>query len=164
MHDVLSNGVKFRSFIVIDDFNRECLNLTLYTRINSKRVIRELDKLIAWCGIPNRIRTDNGPEYISHAMGAWAEQRGIELKFIQLGSPYQNVYVEHFNKSYREKVLDAFSFTRIKAAHALSQAWAWIYNSERPHKSLRYQPPITFAQQRLRSSAPSSLLPDQQYQ
>ena len=164
MHDVLSNGVKFRSFNVIDDFNRECLNLTLDTSINSKRVIRELDKLIAWRGMPSRIRVDNGPEYISHAMAEWAEERGIVLKFIQPGSPYQNGYVERFNKSYREEVLDAFSFTRIKEANALSQAWAWIYNNERPHKSLGYQPPITFAQQRLRSSAPSSLLPDQQYQ
>ena len=164
MHDVLSNGVKFRSFNVIDDFNRECLNLTLDTSINSKRVIRELDKLIAWRGMPNRIRVDNGPEYISHAMGKWAEVRGIELKFIQPGSPYQNGYVERFNKSYREEVLDAFSFTRIKEANALSQAWAWIYNNERPHKSLGYQPPITFAQQRRRSGAPKSLLPDQQYQ
>jgi putative transposase len=123
-----------------------------------------LDKLIAWRGMPNRIRVDNGPEYISHAMGEWAEERGIELKFIQPGSPYQNGYVERFNKSYREEVLDAFSFTRIKEANALSQAWAWIYNNERPHKSLGYQPPITFAQQRRRSGAPKSLLPDQQYQ
>lgn len=87
MHDVLSNGVKFRSFNVIDDFNRECLNLTLDTSINSKRVIRELDKLIAWRGMPSRIRVDNGPEYISHAMAEWAEERGIVLKFIQPGSP-----------------------------------------------------------------------------
>ena len=57
-----------------------------------------------------------------------------------------------------------FPFTRIKEANALSQAWAWIYKNERPYKSLGYQPPITFAQQRLQSSAPSSLLPDQQYQ
>lgn len=127
-------------------------------------MIRELDKLIAWRGMPSRIRVDNGPEYISHAMAECAEERGIELKFIQPGSPYQNGYVERFNKSYREEVLDAFSFTRIKEANALSQAWAWIYNNERPHKSLGYQPPITFAQQRLRSSAPSSLLPDHQYQ
>ena len=118
MHDVLSNGVKFRSFNVIDDFNRECLNLTLDTSINSKRVIRELDKLIAWRGMPRRIRVDNGPEYISNAMAEWAEQRSIELKFIQPGSPYQNGYVERFNKSYREEVIDAFSFTRIKEANA----------------------------------------------
>ena len=65
---------------------------------------------------------------------------------------------------YRKFILDscdAFSFMRIKGANALSQAWAWIYNNVRPQKSLGYQPPITFTQQRLRSSAPSSLLPDQ---
>lgn len=164
MHDALMNGVKFRSFNVIDDFNRECLNLTLDTSINSKRVIRELDKLIAWRGAPRKIRVDNGPEYISHAMRDWASVRGIELKFVQPGSPYQNGYVERFNKSFREEVLDAFAFKRIKEAEALSQAWIWIYNNERPHKSLNYQPPIIFAQQRLRSSAPTSLLKDEQYQ
>jgi putative transposase len=97
-------------------------------------------------------------------MGECAEERGIELKFIQPGSPYQNGYVERFNKSYREEVLDAFSFTRIKEANALSQAWTWIYDNERPHKSLGYQPLISYVQQRLQSSAPSLLLPDQQYQ
>jgi len=90
--------------------------------------------------MPNIIRVDNGPEYISNTMGEWAERRGIELKFIQSGSPYQNGFVERFNKSYREEVLDAFSFTLIKEANALSQAWAWIYNNERPHKSLGYHP------------------------
>ena len=83
---------------------------------------------------------------------------GYKTKVYPTRKPMQNGYVERFNKSYREEVLDAFSFTRIKEANALSQAWAWIYNNERPHKSLGYQPPITFAQQRLRSSAPSSLL------
>ncbi len=68
-------------------------------------------------------------------MGEWAEERGIELKFIQPGSPHRNGYVERFNKRYQEDVLDAFSFTRVKEANALSQARAWIYNNERSHNS-----------------------------
>jgi len=164
MHDVLSNKIKFRSFNVIDDYNREGLNLTLDTSINSRRVIRELDKIIAWRGSPSRIRVDNGPEYISQAMADWASERGIILQFIEPGSPYQNGYVERFNKSYREEVLDAYSFKTLKQADALSQAWLWMYNNERPHKSLGYIPPVEFAQQRLRSSAPSTLLLDQEYQ
>ena len=103
MCEVLSNGVKFRSFKVIDDFNREYLNLTHDTSINSKRVIRELDKLIAWLGTPNRIPVENGPEYIAHATGEWAEERGIELKFTQLRSSFQNGYVERFNKRSAKK-------------------------------------------------------------
>ena len=76
--------------------------------------MRELEQLIAWRGKPNRIRVDNGPEYISHAMREWAEERGIELKFIQPGSPYQNGYVERFNKSYREGLVIRFTAFRIR--------------------------------------------------
>ncbi len=158
MHDTLANGIKFRSFNVLDDYNREALNITIDTSINSQRVIRELDKLVAWRGKPEKIRVDNGPEFIAHAMKEWSGKLGIELKFIQKGKPYQNGYVERFNKTYREEVLDAFSFGRLKEAEVLSQAWLWIYNNERPHKALGYIPPIPFAQQRLRSYAPSPLL------
>jgi putative transposase len=65
MHDTLSNGITFRSLNIIDDYNREALNITVDTSLASKRVIRELDKLIAWRGQPGRIRVDNGPEFIA---------------------------------------------------------------------------------------------------
>jgi len=97
MHDELGNGVKFRSFNVIDDYNREGLNITLDTSLNAKRVVKELDQLIAWRGTPRRIRVDSGPEYISETMPLWAIERKIELKFVEPGSPYQNGYVERFN-------------------------------------------------------------------
>ena len=87
MHDVLGNGVKFRSFNVIDDYNREGLNITLDTSLNAKRVVKELDQLIAWRGTPRRIRVDNGPEYISETMRLWAIEREIELKFESPGVP-----------------------------------------------------------------------------
>ncbi len=122
MHDVLGSGVKFRSFNVIDDYNHEGLNIALDTTLNAKRVVKELDQLIAWRGTPRRIRVDNGPEYISETMPLWAVEREIELKFVETGSPYQNGYVERFNKSYREEVLDTFKFRKLGEARALTQA------------------------------------------
>lgn len=158
MHDTLSNGVSFRALNVIDDFNREALMITMDTSLTSKRVIRELDQLIAWRGAPQKIRVDNGPEFIAEAMAEWAKERCIELKFIEKGKPYQNGYMERFNRSFREEVLDAYSFTRIREAQAMAHAWMWIYNNQRPHSSLGYQPPTVFLNERLRGYAPATFI------
>ena len=158
VHDGLLNGIKFRSFNIIDDYNREALNITIDTSLTSKRVIRELEHLIAWRGKPERIRVDNGPEFIADAMESWANDREIDLKFIQKGKPYQNGFVERFNRSYREEVLDAFTFRRLNEAQMLSNAWMWMYNNERPHKSLGYKTPVGFMQERLRSYASPTFL------
>jgi len=153
MHDGLINGIKFRSFNIIDDYNREGLNITIDTSLTSARVIRELEKLIAWRGKPERIRVDNGPEFIAAAMAQWANNQGIDIKFIEKGKPHQNGYIERFNRSYREEVLDAFCFTKLTEAQALSNAWLWMYNNERPHKSLGYKTPVAFMQECRRSVA-----------
>ena len=128
MHDRLNNGQKIRSFNAIDDFNREALNITLDTSINSKRVIRELERLVQWRGIPERIRVDNGPEFISQALEDWCsdEQRNIELVFIEKGEPTQNGYVERLNRTYRQEVLDNYCFNSLIQAKALSNAWIWV--------------------------------------
>lgn len=124
MEDTLSNGNRFRVFNVIDDFNREALNITLGTSITSKRVIRELEKLIEWRGIPQRLRVDNGPEFIARALQQWCddEKRKIDLKYIQKGKPSQNGYVERFNRTFREDVLDEYSFEFLADAQAFSSA------------------------------------------
>lgn len=144
MHDGLMAGNKFRSFNVIDDFNREALTMILDTSLTSSRITRELDKLIEWRGQPERIRVDNGPEFIAQAMELWAEKKGIKLQFIQKGKPHQNGFVERFNRSYREEVLDSFAFESLKQAQALTNAWMWVYNNERPHSSLKYHTPVSF--------------------
>lgn len=153
MHDSLANGVTFRSLNVIDDFNREALLITMDTSLTSKGVIRELDKLIAWRGSPQKIRVDNGPEFIAQALAAWANDRNIEIKFIEKGKPYQNGYMERFNRSFREEVLDAYQFTRIREAQMMAHAWMWIYNNQRPHQSLGYKPPVVFLDERLQGYA-----------
>jgi putative transposase len=144
MHDVLNNGIKFRTFNVIDDFNREGLNITLGTSITSQRVIRELERLIDWRGKPADIRVDNGPEFIAQVMENWAKENNIGLKFIPPGKPHKNGYVERFNRSFREEILDSYLFESIKQAQLIANAWLWSYNNERPHSSLKYLTPVSF--------------------
>ena len=144
MQDSLSNGINFRSLNIIDDYNREALCMAIDTSLTSKRVVRELDKVIAWRGLPGKIRVDNGPEFIAEALDKWAKDRNIEIKFIEKGKPHQNGYMERFNRSFREEVLDAYQFTRLKEAQLMATAWMWIYNNQRPHQSLGYQPPTAF--------------------
>lgn len=136
----------FRAFNVIDDFNREALNITIAKSITSKRVILELEQLIQWRGKPKSIRVDNGPEFISQSLRDWCEdpKRQIELTFIQPGKPSQNGYIERFNRTYREDVLDRWLFEKLADAQAESNRWIWIYNNERPHSSLNNIPPREF--------------------
>jgi putative transposase len=136
MADRLLNGTKVRTFNVIDDFGREALNITVDTSIRSQYVIRELDKLIEWRGKPERLRVDNGPEFIAHELELWAEHNGIGLTFIEKGRPMQNGLVERFNRTYREEVLDAYLFEDLEQLRALTAQFIWSYNQERPHDSL----------------------------
>lgn len=145
MSDALADGNSIRSFNVMDDFNREALNITLDRSINAKRVVRELDRLIQWRGKPERLRVANGPEFIANALGTWCKENAMELKFIQRGKPSQNGYVERFNRTYREEVLDRHAFGSLAQARLLTSAWMWMYNNERPHSSLAYNAPVDFA-------------------
>jgi putative transposase len=144
MHDGLIGGKPFRSFNIIDDFNRESLVITLDTSLTSQRIIRELNTLIEWRGKPVKLRVDNGPEFVSAAMELWAEQNKIQLKFIQKGKPHQNGYIERFNRTYREEILDNYAFDTLAQARMMTQAWIWVYNNERPHSSLGYMTPRGF--------------------
>ena len=143
VHDGLLHGKSFRAFNVIDDFNREILNITIDTSLTSKRVVRELNQVVEWRGKPERLRVDNGPEFIAQALQDWCGKE-IELVFIEKGKPQQNGYIERFNRTYREEVLDAFAFDNLNQARLLTQAWMWIYNNERPHSSLGYLTPMQF--------------------
>ena len=144
MHDGLMDGKTFRSFNVIDDFNREALCIALDRSLTSLRVIRELSRLIEWRGKPKRLRVDNGLELIAFILGRWCEEHGIELIYIQKGRPYQNGYAERFNRTYREEVLDNYAFHNLSEARRLTEAWIWVYNNERPHSSLGYMTPRGF--------------------
>lgn len=102
--DALWCGRRFRTFNVLDDFNREALSIEIDLNLPAARVIRVLERIAAWRGYPAKIRMDNGPEFIATSLADWAQQHSVELAFIQPGRPMQNGFIERFNRSYREGV------------------------------------------------------------
>lgn len=144
MSDALWSGRRFRTFNVIDDFNREALRIDIDTSLPAVRVVRTLDALIELHGTPKRLRTDNGPELVSLVLKAWADRHGIELVFIQPGKPTQNAYIERFNRTYRTEVLDRYVFHSLTEVRTMTEDWRRRYNETRPHIALGNVPPARY--------------------
>jgi len=96
MHDALTCVRRFRTFNVVDDFNREALAIENDRNLPAQRVIRVLDRIAVNRGYPLKLRMDNGPEFISLALAEWAETRAVTLEFIKPGKPTQNAFIERF--------------------------------------------------------------------
>jgi putative transposase len=148
MNDSLSNGRAFRTLNVIDDFNREGLWIEVDTSLPAERLVRVLDMLALWRGYPQQIRIDNGPEMISYKLKAWADAHMVVLAFIQPGKPAQNAFIERFNRTYREEVLDAYLFSTIQEVQTITQDWLEEYNTIRPHAALGGLPPYQYLSNR----------------
>ena len=145
MGDALMHGQRFRTFNVLDDFSREVLAVEVDTNLPAARIIRVLDRIAAWRGYPTRTRMDNGLEFVSAQLAGWALQHGIDLAFTQPGKPRQNSYVERFNLTFREEVLNFYVFSRLSAVRTIVDAWLQEYNEQRPHESLGNLTPEEFA-------------------
>lgn len=136
MNDALMCSRRFRTFNIVDDFNREVLAIEIDLSLPAARVIRVLERVIAWRGYPAKLRMDNGPEFISSALAEWAEEHCIKLDFIEPGTPTQNSFVERFNRTYREEVLNMYAFKTLTEVREITERWMREYNEERPHDSL----------------------------
>jgi len=136
MSDSLFCGRRFRTFNVVDDFNREALAIEVDIGLPAERVVRVLERIVAWRGYPSKLRMDNGPELISTTLAEWAEEHAVELEFIQPGKPTQNSYVERFNRTYRDEVLNMYAFRSLSEVREITERWLDEYNEERPHDSL----------------------------
>jgi putative transposase len=152
MSDALINGRSFRTVNIIDDCNREVIGIKASLSLPAIRVTEYLDQIARERGYPMKLRLDNGPENISKIMVAWAKKHHVHIHYIQPGKPAQNAYIERFNRTYREEVLDMYLFRDIKEVQAITDKWMDEYNNERPHESLGNLTPQIFRQQQIRSN------------
>lgn len=150
VEDRLMNGSKVRSLNVLDDASRESLHIESDYSLKSSRVVWVLNHLIRRRENPKRIRMDNGPEFIAKIMKEWSEAHQIEFLYIQPGKPTQNAFIERFNRSYRESVLDAYVFESLEQLRNVNAYWMNDYNHHRPHEGCRNLPPVTYAEKYLR--------------
>ena len=145
VHDAAESGRKFRALSVVDPYTRECLALEVDTSMSSRRVTRVLEQIIAERGLPQAIRSDNGPEFTSRHFLAWCGERKIQVVHIEPGKPVQNAHVESFHGKLRDECLNASWFQNLWDARNKIEAWRKEYNEERPHSSLGYATPAAFA-------------------
>lgn len=136
MHDQLSDGRNFRLFNVLDDYNREGLQIEADFSLPSIRVIRTLEHIIEWRGQPKVLRCDNGPEYISTELTNWAKKRNIRIEYIQPGKPQQNAYIERYNRTVRYDWLAHTLFESIEQVQEFATKWLWVYNNQRPNTAI----------------------------
>jgi len=151
MSDALYCGRRFRTFNVVDDFNREALHIEIDTSIISDRLVRIFSYLAQERGLPQVLRTDNGPEFLGEAFTSWAKVAGMVIQCIQPGKPNQNAFIERFNRTYREEVLDQHLFASLDDVREATHWWMIEYNEERPHDSLGDLTPLEARQRYART-------------
>lgn len=145
MSDTLSRGRTFRTFNVIDDFNREGLTVEIDTSLPSARIIRSLEIIGAERGFPRYIRSDNGPEFTSRAFRRFCCSHRIRHRRIEPGQPQQNSFIERFNRSFREDILDMYAFRNLQQVRDLAGDWLVEYNYDRGHGALGGESPVEYA-------------------
>jgi len=149
LHDALHTGRKFRLLPIIDTYTKECFWIEADTSIGGQRVTQALARISAVHGLPEQIVVDNGPEFISNAVDAWAYARGIKLQFIRPGKPVDNCYMESFNGKFRDECLNENWFMSLDQVRKIVEAWRVDYNQARPHSSLGDLTPAEFKLQEM---------------
>ena len=148
MNDTLYCGRRYRVLNVMDEGVREALAIEIDTSLTGERVVRVLDQIKSWRGVPEAIRCDNGPELLSEAFQTWCTDNGVAIWYIQPGKPNQNAYIERFNRTFRGEVLSAYLFADLEQVRDIAWTWMIDYNEERPHDALGKIPPAAFRERK----------------
>ncbi len=139
------DGRLLRLLTMLDEYTRECLAIRVARRLGSYEVIETLAEVMLWRGIPEHIRSDNGPEFVAKALRSWLASLGTGPLYIEPGSPWENGYCESFNGKLRDECLNGEIFYSLKEAQIVIERWRVEYNTERPHSALGYRPPAPAA-------------------
>ena len=150
--DRTSDGRQIKLLTVIDEYSRECLWIEVSRKLKSHHVLDVLYELFLEKGMPDYIRSDNGPEFVAHILQDWLKSLDVKTRFIEPGSPWENGYIESFNGKLRDELLECELFDTLWEAKVLIERWRWEYNSIRPHSSLGYKPPAPECYTLLRSA------------
>lgn len=145
--DQLENGRYFRTLTVVGQCTRECPLLEPAQSLTATKVVHALEQVAAERGYPESITVDNGSEFCSRVMDAWAYQHGVRLDFIRPGKPTENGYIESFNGRLRDESLNTHLFWSVEDARNKLEKWRLDYNAQRPHSSLANLPPAAFAKE-----------------
>ncbi|WP_423816152.1 IS3 family transposase [Rhodocaloribacter litoris] len=138
LFDTTEDGRQLKFMPVLDEYTRECLVIDVSRSVTSERVIRELTRLFQEHSPPGNLRSDNGPEFIAEALKHFLADQEVETRYIEPGAPWQNGYVESFNATFRDELLDRELFSTLLEAKVLSEQYRRRYNQYRPHSSLDY--------------------------
>ena len=141
VEDRTRDARKFRMLCVVDEFTREALAIRVARKLDSHHVIEVLAELCLARGVPEHIRSDQGPEFMATALKAWIKSVGSEAAYIEKASPWENGYVESFNGKLRDELLEVEIFNSLREAQVLIESWRRHYNAIRPHSALGYRPP-----------------------
>ncbi len=143
--DRTGNGRSLKWLSIVDEYTRECLALEVGRSMTARDVVDVLMELVATRGVPENIRSDNGPEFIAQAIRGWLGRSGIGTLYIEPGSRWENGYAESFHARLRDELLDLEVFETVAEARMLATRWRLEYNHRRPHSSLGYVAPAAFA-------------------
>lgn len=138
-------GRPLRLLCIIDEYTREALAIRVERSIGAQVVIETLADVMLMRGVPEHIRSDNGPEFTAKALRAWLAKVGARTLYIEPGSPWENGYCESFNGRLRDELLNGELFYSIREARVVIERWRKEYNTVRPHSSLGYRPPAPAA-------------------
>jgi len=147
LFDQTADGRPLKILPIVDEFTRECLVMLVGRSLAAKDVLGALAKAAGQRGMPEHLRSDNGPEFIAFEVRKWLAQEGTGTLYIEPGSPWENAYSESFNSRLRDELLDGELFSSLKEAAVLLEQHRRAYNEERPHSSLGYVAPAAFARQ-----------------